>query len=162
MELRTGDIVIFENDYLGAYDAGIIDMADNTPKVIRFLPFKGKVVKPFNEMNPFQQVYRFIGRKDYQMSDLSISGTAVWWIRKWSGYRFSTSFWIFLSRIPLLRRLIKFSNDKSKVRADYGFTGATAVGWGYECAGVDLIPNQSPDLTSVRDLLRCPLFVRIF
>jgi len=160
-DLRTGDIVIWRSDFRGAYDAGIIDMSSGEPCVIRFLPFKGQITAPLKRHDPYQNIYRYVGRNDSFKKDHEIASEAVGWIKRWTTYRYSTRFWIAVARIPFIRRLVKYNYDKSKVRADYGFTGSTAIVWAFECAGIDLIPCQSPDLSSVNDLLRCPLLKQI-
>ena len=106
-------------------------------------------------------VYRYIGRKDHSQNDSQVSAEAALWLMKWQSYRYSTCFWLALSRLPVIRNFIGINDDAAKVRADRGFVSSTAIAWAYECAGVDLVPNRSPDVTSVDDLARCALLKRI-
>jgi hypothetical protein len=157
MNYHDGDIVLYKDDTGIYYDIGILTNRENGLKVIQFKPFYGKTCQDFPQIRRGYDVYRYVGRKDNKIPDEMVAKEAITWINKWNKYRYSTWFWILLSRVPILRHWISHSNDKAKIFADYGFTSSTAIAWAYECSGVDLVPCRSPDITSVGDLTRCAL-----
>jgi len=163
MELKDGDIVFireFDHPESPIYDYGMIVKEDGVPYVMKFRPFLGRVKESLPD-GVCCLFYRYVGRRDNQKSDFDVSADAAKWFKRWNKYRFSTYFWIFLSRLPLFKNWVKGTEDTAKAIADKGFITSTAIAWAYECAGVDLVPNRSPDLTSVGDLMRCPLFRKV-
>jgi hypothetical protein len=158
---RDGDIVFYKDDAGHVYDAALVEMEGDVPFILYFCPFYGRVRKVLDTVRFNFAVYRYVGRKDDTKDDVIVAKEAVMWFKRWNKYRYSTNFWILLSRIPVIRHWIKTTSDRSKVFADRGFTTSTAIAWAFECAGVDLVPNRSPDLTSVGDLARCALLRRV-
>ena len=164
MEIQEGDIVFFKEKADGKiYDCGMVVLKNSKPHAMRLRAFLGQVVEslPSTQQGTYYEIYRFVGPRDHLEPDAKVIAEAAQWFKKWRFHRFSTYFWIFLSRIPIIKHWIKCTEDTAKVQANYGFITSTAIAWAYECAGVDLVPNRSPDLTSLGDLTRCALFRKI-
>jgi len=163
--LQDGDIVFYHDDNGVIYDVGMIETETVHPAIVmRFRPFRGRVSDffPASLLNVNYSVYRYVGRKDNPKADEEVRKEAMIWFKRWRQYRYSAHFWILLSRIPIVRHWIRTTDDLSKVKADWGFTSSTSIAWAFEIAGADLVPSRSPDLTSVGDLARCAMLVRIY
>ena len=152
-------------------DCGMVVLDGDTPYIMQFRPFRGFDLISLPQYTdaelaraegaPYYEVFRYVGRRDNQKSDFEVATDAALWFKKWRKYRYAAHLWIFLSRLPILKHWIKGNCDLSKVQANYGFITSTAIAWAYECAGVDLVPNRSPDVTSLGDLTRCALLKKI-
>ena len=163
MKLQNGDIVFYRDDKGIIFDCGLITLENDCPQVMRFRPFQGRVLETFHFTpgSPHYAIYRYIGRRDNAKGDNEIACDAVRWFKRWDRYRYSSHFWIFLSKLPIIRHWIKGNDDTAKASAEAGFISPTAIAWAFECAGVDLVPNKSPDVTSLDDLLHCPFLERV-